>query len=176
MEGLAACCEDLEDPRAGKAGRHDLVEIMVIALCTVLCGGQFASDMELFARGSVSPAILEARKGIAEPRHFLPGFPPPRSGTISRLLAKVHGQVFASLPRRRRHGREGVVRDEVAPLSTTISGVRTKVPSEPLSGIRPQSRRNARNALCYPTPSVGCVPGAEDNVSINGPDRQLLTS
>ena len=50
MEGLAACFEDLADPRTGNAGRHDLVEIMVIALCTVLCGGQYASDMELFAR------------------------------------------------------------------------------------------------------------------------------
>ena len=50
MEGLAACFEDLEDPRTGNAGLHDLVEIMVIALCTVLCGGQYASDMELFAR------------------------------------------------------------------------------------------------------------------------------
>jgi predicted transposase YbfD/YdcC len=50
MEGLAACFEDLADPRTGNAGRHDLVEIMVIALCTVLSGGQYASDMALFAR------------------------------------------------------------------------------------------------------------------------------
>ena len=50
MEGLAACFEDLEDPRTGNAGLHDLTEIMVIALCTVLCGGQYASDMALFAR------------------------------------------------------------------------------------------------------------------------------
>jgi hypothetical protein len=46
MEGLAACFEDLADPCTGNAGRHDLVEIMVIALCTVLCGGQYASDMD----------------------------------------------------------------------------------------------------------------------------------
>jgi hypothetical protein len=38
MEGLAACFEDLADPRTGNAGRHDLVEIMVVALCTVLSG------------------------------------------------------------------------------------------------------------------------------------------
>jgi predicted transposase YbfD/YdcC len=50
MEGLAACFEDLADPRTGNAGQHDLIEIMVIALCTVLCGGQYASDMALFAR------------------------------------------------------------------------------------------------------------------------------
>jgi predicted transposase YbfD/YdcC len=50
MEGLAGCFEDLADPRTGNAGQHDLIEIMVIALCTVLCGGQYASDMALFAR------------------------------------------------------------------------------------------------------------------------------
>jgi predicted transposase YbfD/YdcC len=50
MEGLADCFEDLADPRTGNARRHDLVEIIVIALCTVLCGGQNAWDMALFAR------------------------------------------------------------------------------------------------------------------------------
>jgi DDE_Tnp_1-associated len=50
MEGLAACFEGLEDPRTGNAGRHELVEMLVIALCMVLCGGQYASDMALFAK------------------------------------------------------------------------------------------------------------------------------
>ena len=50
MEEFLACFEELEDPRTGNAGRHDLTEIMVIALCAVLCGGQYASDMALFAR------------------------------------------------------------------------------------------------------------------------------
>jgi len=50
VEGLAACFEELDDPRSGNAGLHELIEIMVISLCTVLCGGQYASDMALFAR------------------------------------------------------------------------------------------------------------------------------
>jgi hypothetical protein len=109
MEGIAACFEDLMDPRTGNAGRHDLVEIMVIALCTVLCGGQCFGHGDVRAgKGSVSSTILEARKGIAEPRHLLSGVPPPRSGTVQRLLPKVHGQVLASLPRRHRHRRQGV--------------------------------------------------------------------
>lgn len=66
MEGLAACFEDLEDPRTGNAGRHDLVEIMVIALCTVLCGGQFASDIKLFAREKEAflRQFLKLEKGL----------------------------------------------------------------------------------------------------------------
>jgi hypothetical protein len=45
MDGFIACFEGLEDPRTGNAGRHDLLEILMIALCTVLCGGQSAVDM-----------------------------------------------------------------------------------------------------------------------------------
>jgi predicted transposase YbfD/YdcC len=50
MEAFAACFEGLEDPRTGNAGRHDLLEILMIALCTVLCGGQTAVDMHIFGR------------------------------------------------------------------------------------------------------------------------------
>jgi hypothetical protein len=34
-----ACWEGLEDPRRGNAGLHDFHELLVIAMCTVLCGG-----------------------------------------------------------------------------------------------------------------------------------------
>ncbi len=50
MEGLLHCFADLENPRIGNAGRHDLLEILMIALCTVLSDGQTAVDMALFAR------------------------------------------------------------------------------------------------------------------------------
>ena len=50
MEAFAACFADLDDPRTGNAGLHDLHEILFIALCTVLCGGQTAVDMHIFAR------------------------------------------------------------------------------------------------------------------------------
>ena len=50
MEGFESCFEDLEDPRTGNAGLHDLLEMLFIALCTVLSGGQSAVDMAMFAR------------------------------------------------------------------------------------------------------------------------------
>jgi predicted transposase YbfD/YdcC len=50
LEGFIACWEGLEDPRTGNAGLHDFHELLVIALCTVLCGGQGAVDMARFAR------------------------------------------------------------------------------------------------------------------------------
>ena len=42
------CWEGLEDPRSGNASLHDFHEFLVIAMCTVLCGGQGAVDMALF--------------------------------------------------------------------------------------------------------------------------------
>jgi hypothetical protein len=36
MDGFAACFADLSDPRAGNAARHDMLEMLVIALCSVL--------------------------------------------------------------------------------------------------------------------------------------------
>src|SRR5208283_1434959 len=86
MEGLAACFEDLEDPRTGNAGLHDLVEIMVIALCTVLCGGQYASDMELFAREKEAylRQFLKLEKGL------------PSHDTFSRVLRLLDPEQFSA--------------------------------------------------------------------------------
>jgi predicted transposase YbfD/YdcC len=49
MGGFWACFSGLEDPRSGNAVRHDLSELLVIALCTVLCGGESCVDMADFA-------------------------------------------------------------------------------------------------------------------------------
>ncbi len=50
LHQFMSCWEGLEDPRGGNATLHDLHELLVIALCAVLCGGQGAVDMALFAK------------------------------------------------------------------------------------------------------------------------------
>ena len=50
MEDCEEVFEQLEDPRTGNATRHLLHEILMIALCTVLCGGETCADMALFGR------------------------------------------------------------------------------------------------------------------------------
>ncbi len=50
LDQFAASWEGLDDPRTGNAGLHDFHELLMIALCTVLCGGQGAVDMALFAK------------------------------------------------------------------------------------------------------------------------------
>ena len=57
--------EPLEDPRRGNAGRHSLHDILVIALCTILCGGETCTGMALFGQSK---------------REFLESFLPLRIG------------------------------------------------------------------------------------------------
>jgi hypothetical protein len=42
LEQFGSCWEGLEDPRSGNAALHDFHELLMIALCCVLCGGQGA--------------------------------------------------------------------------------------------------------------------------------------
>lgn len=49
LEQFASCWEGLADPRSGNAALHDFHELLMIALCCVLCGGQGAVDMAVFA-------------------------------------------------------------------------------------------------------------------------------
>src|SRR5271165_3887171 len=49
LDQFVACFEGLEDPRTGNAGLHDFHEVLVIALCAVLSGGQGATHMAAFA-------------------------------------------------------------------------------------------------------------------------------
>jgi predicted transposase YbfD/YdcC len=50
MEGFAEVFGGLEDPRTGNAKRHLLLEILMIALCAVVSGGESCADMALFGR------------------------------------------------------------------------------------------------------------------------------
>jgi hypothetical protein len=50
LDKFAACWEELADPRTGNSALHDFHELLEIALCAVLCGGQGAVDMALFAK------------------------------------------------------------------------------------------------------------------------------
>ena len=67
MDQFSACWDDVDDPRTGNARRHDFCELLMIALCTVLCGGQSAVDMGLFARAK-EPFL----RGFLKLEHGLP--------------------------------------------------------------------------------------------------------
>src|SRR5260370_32152458 len=98
LERFIECWEGLDDPRTGNAALHDLHEILTIAICAVLCGGQGSVDMGLFAK-SKEPFLrgfLKLEKGvpthdtfsrlflILDPDHFRAAFP--------RSMASFSGQ------------------------------------------------------------------------------------
>ena len=84
MEAFAACFEGLDDPRNGNAERHDLLELLMIAFCTVLCGGQTAVDMHVFARAKEGflREVLTLKNGL------------PSHDTFSRLFRALDPDQF----------------------------------------------------------------------------------
>jgi hypothetical protein len=50
MGWLDACFSDLPDPRTGNATRHDLIEVVTIALVASVCGAESCVDFADFAR------------------------------------------------------------------------------------------------------------------------------
>jgi hypothetical protein len=79
LDRFAACFEDFEYPRSGNAALHDFHTLLIIILCTVLCGGQGCVDMALFAEAK-EPFLrefLDLRNG------------PPNHDTFSRLFRRL---------------------------------------------------------------------------------------
>ncbi|WP_242538837.1 transposase family protein [Trinickia acidisoli] len=42
--------EDVEDPRDGPGLKHDLTELLVVAVCAIIAGAQSFTDMAMFAQ------------------------------------------------------------------------------------------------------------------------------
>lgn len=84
MEGFSDCFAELTDPRTGGGGRYQLLEILMIALCTVLGGGQSAVDMALFgeAKEGFFRTFLELRHGI------------PSHDTFSKIFRRLDPDEF----------------------------------------------------------------------------------
>jgi predicted transposase YbfD/YdcC len=80
------CFGDLPDPRSGNAQRHDLLELLTIALAASLCGAESCVDFELFAR-SKEPFLREflaLEGGI------------PSHDTFSRLFRLLDPRAFSA--------------------------------------------------------------------------------
>lgn len=84
MRQLGECFAALRDPRGAGARRHDLPEILTIALCAVLAGGQTAVDMAVFAEAKQKflGRFLELRNGV------------PSHDTFSRVFRQLDPDRF----------------------------------------------------------------------------------
>ena len=76
--------ENLPDPRVPRTKQHDLIDLLTIALCTLLCGGESFNDMEDFghAKRAWFETFLKLRNGI------------PSHDTFNRLFAALDPTAF----------------------------------------------------------------------------------
>lgn len=86
MDRFIECWDGLDDPRSGNAALHDFHEILAIAMCAVLCGGQGAVDMGLFAKAKEPflRGFLTLENGV------------PSHDTFSRLFRGLDPEQFGA--------------------------------------------------------------------------------
>lgn len=74
----------LSDPRTGNAKAHIFLEILIIAICAVICGADGWSDVELFGKNKKAwlKTFLKLPKGI------------PSHDTFGRVFAKIKPEEF----------------------------------------------------------------------------------
>src|SRR6266581_1950953 len=99
LDRFIECWEGLDDPRTGNAGLHDFHEILAIAMCAVLCGGQGSVDMGLFAK-SKEPFLrgflmLDPEQFRAAFQRFMAGFSAQCEGVVA-IDGKVLRRSFDS--------------------------------------------------------------------------------
>jgi predicted transposase YbfD/YdcC len=83
MDQFAVHFAGVPDPRAGNA-RHDLLEVMFVALAAVLCGAEDCTEMALFARSK-----LELLRQVVKLEHG-----PPSHDTFSRVFRLLAPEPF----------------------------------------------------------------------------------
>lgn len=84
VESIARHYEGLPDPRTGNAKQHIFLEILIMAICAVICGADGWSDVELFANNKKAwlKTFLKLPKGIAS------------HDTFGRVFAKIKPEEF----------------------------------------------------------------------------------
>lgn len=83
MDEFTNCFGEMEDPRAGNA-RHDLLELIFVALAAVLCGAEDCTDMAAFAR-----AKLDVLRRVVKLEHGAPSH-----DTFSRVFRLLKPEPF----------------------------------------------------------------------------------
>lgn len=83
-QGLLAHLAPVRDPRINRRKNHDLLDILVIAICSILCGGEGFNDMEDFGKAKYDwfKTFLKLRNGI------------PSHDTFNRVFAALDPKEF----------------------------------------------------------------------------------
>ena len=86
IQTLIECFSDLPDPRLERCREHKLLDIVVIALCAVICGGDGPTAMATFGQSKETwlRQFLELPNGI------------PSHDTFGRVLAALDPTAFSA--------------------------------------------------------------------------------
>lgn len=86
MTWLSRCFEGVEDPRTGNAVRHDLLEVLTMALTAAICGAETCVDFADFAldREALFRSFLKLENGL------------PSHDTFSRLFRLIDPASFST--------------------------------------------------------------------------------
>lgn len=103
---LITTLQEVPDPRVDRSKEHDLVDILVIALCTILVGGDSFYDMEEFAQVRLDwlKTFLRLRNGA------------PSHDTFNRVFQALEHQPLADTLSRWTQSVRALLRGEVVAL------------------------------------------------------------
>ena len=104
--GFFAHFSILPDPRVERTKKHRLIDILFIAVCTMICGGESFTDMELFgeAKEEWLRTLLELPHGI------------PSHDTFGRVFSLLDPQAFGECFLRWSAALQEAIRGEVIAL------------------------------------------------------------
>lgn len=133
MHGLGDCFTELKDPRGPNSKRHDLPEILMIALCAVLAGGQTAVDMAVFAEAKQEflSSFLQLRNGV------------PSHDTFSRVFRQLDPDQFRACFQR--------FMARFSEACTGVVAIDGKVLGRPIDPAHPGSALHMVSAWCCDT-------------------------
>jgi predicted transposase YbfD/YdcC len=81
---LLGCLQGIEDPRVERTRAHNLLDILVIGVCCLICGGEGFTDMETFGKAQYEwlRRFLELPNGI------------PSHDTFNRVFSAIKPEAF----------------------------------------------------------------------------------
>lgn len=83
-QDLASCLGEVEDPRVNRTRDHKLIDLLIIAVCSMICGGEGFNDMETFGKAQYQwlKRFLELPNGI------------PSHDTFNRVFSAIDPEQF----------------------------------------------------------------------------------
>ena len=155
--------EALEDPRTGNAKLHDLHEVLLIAICTILCGGETCADMALFGRTKLAflKTVMRLENG------------PPSHDTFSRLFRLMDPAqfrtCFIAFMRRFAESCEGVVAFDGKTLRRSFDKASQASPLHMVSAFAADARLVlGQLAVAEKSNEITAMPKLLDMLSLKG--------